>query len=127
LRLRRAVDRGGRREHELQNAMCDGGVQERASLRRVVCIIEQGLFDRIGDRRRCRKMHDRGDLVLFDQAADQVGIADVTRYEFDVIGQQRPLAGGQIVDDDAAPAALAQRQHNVTADVAGAAGHQNGH
>jgi hypothetical protein len=65
--------------------------------------------------------------VLFDQAADQVGIADVTRYEFDVIGQQRPLAGGQIVDDDAAPAALAQRQHNVTADVAGAAGHQNGH
>jgi hypothetical protein len=85
------------------------------------------IAQRIGDRFRHdgarREMHDGVDVTIAQQCAHFFLLADVADDEFrthDGIGE----AGTQIVENDDIFTRLDQLQHDVAADVAGAAGDQ---
>ena len=69
-------------------------------------------------------MHDGGDVVRAQRLAERVDIGDVALHELAEL-RRAAMPGRQVVvHDDAVPRA-AQRLGRVTADVAGAAGHQD--
>ena len=71
-------------------------------------------------------MHDRLHVMPFERLADQRIVID---RSFDEIGAgiDRPAkAGREIVEHHHRIAGIEQREHGVAADIAGAAGHENG-
>ena len=54
--------------------------------------------------------------------ADHFGVADIALVEGDIAGDGVAKAGREVVDDHQPAAVIAQRQNNVAADVAAAAG-----
>src|SRR5690606_37841266 len=61
-----------------------------------------------------------------DDARDQIAIGDVAFVKGYVAGHGAAKTGDQIVDHRNRMARLGQRQHRMAADIAGAAGYQNG-
>ena len=72
-------------------------------------------------------MDDRVDAVLRDQRGDQRLVADVADDRAWRPAHRPVEAGGQVVEHDHALAGVDQRVHHVAADIAGAAGDQDGH
>ena len=72
-------------------------------------------------------MDDRIDLVIADNAADQFPVGDIADDKL-CLGRHRPLKPGRkAVENDDALARIKQFPDHVTADIAGAACHQNRH
>ena len=58
--------------------------------------------------------------------ASSAGVVDVAFVERHALGHGEAEAGGQVVDHRDRPAGVAQREHRVAADIAGAAGDEDG-
>ena len=71
-------------------------------------------------------MHDRLRALFAEDPRQQVGVLDVAFVERDSIGHGKAKAGGQVVDHRDGPAAVGQRKDGVAADIAGAAGDEDG-
>ncbi len=67
------------------------------------------------------------DALLPQEAAEQLGIADVADDELGRLGDGPLEAGGQIVEHDDRLAGINQLQHHMAADIAGSAGDQDRH
>jgi hypothetical protein len=71
-------------------------------------------------------MHDGSDRLFIEDPADEFAIADIALVEGNAVRNDFARTGGKIVDDDRVPARILQRQDRVTADIAGAAGDEDG-
>jgi len=100
--------------------------QKRAALHRIVKVISEGIGNRFRHNDGPGEMHYRTDLLLGENPGQQVLICNVALVEGHTIGYGEFEAGGQVVDDRHGPAAIAEGQHGMAADVACAAGNQNG-
>ena len=115
-----AVDRRARGEYEAPHAAADAGAHEARAhpaiahrrLRRVV---------KVGGR-----MHRGGHAVAGDRAAHRLAVGRVGLDEGDAGGDRAPIARRQVVHRHDRIAGIAQGQHDVAADVAGAPGDQHG-
>ncbi len=68
-----------------------------------------------------REVHDGVDLMLRQESRNQRVVADITDHQL-ARGYGLPKTLAQIVEDDDPLARLAELPHDMTADVAGAAG-----
>ncbi len=88
------------------------------------------VLERIGDRFRHDgvggEVHHCLDAMLAQHAADQLAIARVAHHQL-TVQHRGAKAGGQIVQHHHFFLALAELPNHVTADVAGAAGDEDGH
>ncbi|KHS47656.1 hypothetical protein NJ75_01450 [Novosphingobium subterraneum] len=71
-------------------------------------------------------MHDRARTLFGKDAPQKVGILDIAFVERHIIGHGEAEAGDEIVDHRDRMVRVPQRQHGVGADVACAAGDENG-
>ncbi len=71
------------------------------------------------------EVHHRAGAVLVDEPLEQRAVGHVADDQRRV-AHRLPEPGAQVVEHHDALAAVAQLQHDVTADVAGAAGDQDG-
>jgi hypothetical protein len=72
-------------------------------------------------------MRDCGDGMFGDQPQDERGIARIAPDEDRAGGHRRSKARREIVEDDHLLARVDEFEHHMAADVAGTAGHQDGH
>ena len=104
-----------------------GAAREQAARRAgVVAVVLQRIAHRLGHDRVRGEMHDGVDRVLAEHALDQRAIADVADDELARRAYRFAKSGAEIVEHDDRLAALAQLQRDVAADVAGAAGDEDG-
>ena len=93
--------------------------------RGVVGVIAARLAHRLRRRHRRGQVHDGVESAAPEQRIQAVA-ADVGDDQF--TGQHRLAhAAGQVVANDEVVAVFRQRQHDMTADITGAAGHQHFH
>src|SRR5690606_18862065 len=97
-----------------------------AAVHRVVAIIFERLFDRFRHDDRSGEMHDALDAMFGDDPADQRYIANVALHEGGILMHGPAEAGAQIIDHHYRPARIDQRQHRMAADIACAAGDEDG-
>ena len=71
-------------------------------------------------------MHHRTDLLLGKDPGQQRPILDIAFIERHAIGNREAKASGQVVDHRDRPTRILEREHGMAADVAGAAGNENG-
>src|SRR3989442_908613 len=122
---RLAVCGAGRREHEGLHRFRCHRFQHAQRAGHVVPVVPRRLTHRLANVEQRRKMHDGEHIVLAKRLADRGHIRDVTFHEV-AEGCSTAVACDQVVVDDHAVPGLAQRLRRVTADVAGAAGHEDG-
>ena len=72
-------------------------------------------------------MGDGVDFMLFDEARDQFGVAEIADHEPRRFRNRPGEAGRQIVENDHLFARVEKPERHMAADIAGAAGHQNRH
>lgn len=71
-------------------------------------------------------MHDRTDALFGEDALQQGLVGDVALIERHAIGHGKAKSCDQVVDHHHRPAGILQRENRVAADVAGAAGDEDG-
>jgi len=104
----------------------DRGSEERAGLGGVVVVVLQRVLDRFRHDDRPGEVHDRADPLFGEDAGEQRAILDVAFVERHAVGDGEAEARGQVVDDADGHAPVRQREDRMAADVAGAAGDENG-
>ena len=125
-RCRHAVDRRGRGKDEAAHPAGHAGLDQRAARAGVVAVV----FERVGHGFRhhdaAGEVDHGGDAVAGDEIADQCAVAGVALDEGHVPGHPLAAPGGEVVQHDDRRAGVPEREHGVAADVAGAAGDQDG-
>src|SRR5439155_4629910 len=91
----------------------------------VVAKILRRLAHRFADVEKRGEVHHREDAVMPQRVADRRAIGDVTRDERSVL-HRFAMTGDEVVEDDDRVAGAVQRLRRMAADVAGAAGHEDG-
>ena len=105
----------------------DGSRDQGARLDRVVEVVAERIGHQFRHHDRAGEVHDRVDLVLGDQPADQRLVADIALDE-GRFGRNGPFeAGCKVVEDDNLLAVVDELPHHVASDVAGAAGDKYAH
>ncbi len=125
--IRIAVDGRGGGKDEARNVAADGDVEQIARRHGVVAIVAERIAHRFRHDDGAREVDDGIDMVRGDHAFDQVFIRHVADEQRHAVGNEGGETGGEIVDDDDAFAGFRQRENHVAADIAGSAGHKNGH
>ena len=120
-----AVDRRGRRKDDVRHAGGDRGGDQRVAGERVVGVIFERLLDRFRHHDRAREMEDRADPLLAEDAVDQPAVGDRAFEERHIAGHDLAGPVRKIVDHRDRPAAVAQREHGVAADIARSAGDEH--
>ena len=103
----------------------DAALEERARVRRVVAVVLERIADRLGHLDVRGEVQDGIDLVLREHARDERGIAGVALDER-AVQHGAAKTGRKVVERDQLFAALAELARDVAADVAGAAGDEDG-
>ena len=80
---------------------------------------------RLADVEKCGKVHHGSDVVLAQGAAQRLDVSDLTLHELPEF-DRGPMSRDEAVVDDRAVAGPLERFCRVTADVAGAPGHEDG-
>ena len=118
-----------RREDEMAHAGGDHRIEHRQRTADVVAVVARGSAYRLGHREPGREMHHRVGPVLFDCAAQVVGVEDVALDEHRLAAacpsRRRFVPGREIVVNDDVLAAVDERLYGMAANVAGASGHED--
>ena len=119
-----AVDRAGRGKHQAIAARLAHRFQQRQRAGEVVDVVFLRIGDGLADQARCREVHHRDDVVLREGARQRGLVGEVAGHQR--AGDELAVAGGEIVENHGVIAGRRQRPAAMRADVARAAGHQNG-
>ena len=111
----------------MPHAGLDRGLDQGAGVHGVVAVVAERIAHRIRHHDRAAKWMISLDRVLADELGDQRLVADIADDKRHRLRQRRAKSGGQIVEHDDALAGIRQRVHHMTADIAAAAGDQDGH
>ena len=122
-----AVNRGRRGEDDVTNPAANGRFDEVARFHRVAEIVAERIGHGFGYHDLRGEVRDRVDGVLGDEAQHKRGIARIPANENCAVGDGGSKARREIVEDDYFFTGIEELKHHMAADVAGAAGHQNGH
>jgi hypothetical protein len=105
----------------------DRGLDQVARGGGIVAIVLERVGDRFRYHYRAGKMHDFGDSMLVDQAANQLDIAGIAGFE-DGSAINGPIeACDQIIKHHNLFAGIRQVEHHVAADIPRPASNQYGH
>lgn len=125
-RPRRPVHRRRRRKHHVAQAAIDRRTDQLRRRHAVDAMMLPRLRERLGNPHASGQMHDRADRVLLQGRSQRPPIADIGPNEGDIARHGVAPAAGEIVDDRHPIAALAEGEHDVAPDIAGAARDENG-
>ena len=93
----------------------------------VVVEVEQRLFHALADKRICREMNDRLDLILRENLVEQRSVANIALVKFRRRVQCAAMPRLQIIDNDDLLALFNERVHRMGANVARTAANQDSH
>ena len=102
------------------------GLQQVARGAGVVAVVLERIGDGLWNDCVGREVHDRRDVVVAQEATDELTISGVSDDQR-AVQYGRAESGRQIVQNHDVFAALAELTNDMTTDIPGTAGNQNGH
>src|ERR1700757_1625736 len=111
----------------MRDASPDWRIYQRKRIDGVVPVVSYGLRNRLGNNRRCGKMHDRIDALLGDQPRHKFGMPDVANDQRRLLRHGLAETRRQIVQHDHALLLIKEPVHDMATDVARSACNQNRH
>ena len=109
----------------MPHALGDTGLDQAQAVLRVVVVVLERLFDRLGNHDAAREVHDGTDPVFLDRPRQVIGVADIALDQGNVSRYGGANTGRKIVVDDDRNSGILQCQNRMGADVAGSARDQN--
>ena len=120
------IDRGRGGEQDAVHAVALHALEQGDGLADVVVVVGQRLINRLRDDDLSRAVHDSVDLVLGEDAVEQVLVSDVALVE-GAVADKLAASRGQVVQDDDLVACLLACRTDRRSDVTGPAGDENLH
>ena len=102
-------------------------LDQRPRFCRIVEVVAQRIGHGVRHHNLGRKMHDRIDAVALNDGFDQRFVADIAFDQRHEGGNKACKTGRQIIEHHEVFADLQQIKHHMAANIAGTAGHENGH
>lgn len=112
-----AVDGGGGGEQEAADAGFGCGFQDGAQAFDVLAVVVQRAFDGFADLLLGGDVDDAVDVVLAQDAVEDVAVEDGAALQADAFGQPGRVSGAEVVEDDDLLAAVDEGLHHVRSDV----------